>query len=78
VHGQRRDKTVSDFPQAAALAQVLKNLEFPADRGVIIRFVEHSNSLERNETLPLVQRLNECQYRNVSEVAEVIRLVQSR
>jgi hypothetical protein len=78
VHGQRRDKTVSDFPQAAALAHVLKDLEFPADRGFIIRFVEQSNRLERNEILLSVQRLNECQYRNASEVAEAMRLVQSR
>jgi glycerol dehydrogenase-like iron-containing ADH family enzyme len=78
VQGQRRDKTVSDFPQAAALAQVLKDLDFPADKGAIIRFVEQSNRPERNEVLPLVQRINERQYQNVSEVAEATRLVHPR
>jgi glycerol dehydrogenase-like iron-containing ADH family enzyme len=75
VRGQQRDKTVSDFTQAAALAQVLKDLEFPADKEAIIRFVEESNRPERNEVLPLVQTISERQYQNVSEVAEATRLV---
>jgi glycerol dehydrogenase-like iron-containing ADH family enzyme len=76
VQGEQREKTVSDFPQAAALAQVLKDLEFPADKEAIIRFVERSNRPERNEVMPLVQTINERQYQNVSEVAEAARLVQ--
>jgi hypothetical protein len=78
VRGERRDKRVSDFPLAAALAQVLKDLEFPADNGAIIRFVEQSSRPERNEFLPLVQKINQGQYQNVSEVAESTLLVHSR
>jgi hypothetical protein len=78
VRGERRDKRVSDFPLAAALAQVLKDLEFPADNGAIIRFVEQSSRPERNEFLPLVQKINQGQYQNVSEVAEATLLVHSR
>ena len=77
VEGEQRDKTVSDFPQAAALGQVLKDLEFPADRGTIIRFVEQSNRPERNEVLPVVQKIGDRHYQNVSQVAEAARLVQS-
>jgi hypothetical protein len=77
LEGEQRDKTVSDFPQAAALGQVLKDLDFPADRNAIVRFVEQSNRPERSEVLPIVQRLEDRQYRNVSEVAEAARLVQS-
>jgi hypothetical protein len=76
VQGEQREKTISDFPQAAALAQVLKDLKFPADKRAIIRFVEQSNRPERNEVMPLVQRINDRQYHNVSEVAEAARLVQ--
>jgi hypothetical protein len=78
VRGERRDKRVSDFPLASALAQVLKDLEFPADNGAIIRFVEQSSRPEENEVLPLVQKINEGQYQNVSEVAEDTHLVHSR
>lgn len=78
ARGERRDKRVSDFPLASALAQVLKDLEFPADNGAIIRFVEQSSRPEENEVLPLVQKINEGQYQNVSEVAESTLLVHSR
>lgn len=77
MEGEQREKTVSNFPQAAALGQVLKDFNFPADKGAIVRFIEQSNKPERNEVLPVVQRLDERQYRNVSEVAEAARLVQS-
>lgn len=77
VEGEQRDKTISDFPQAAALGQALKDLNFPADRGAIIRFVEQSNRPESREVLPVVQKIEERQYQNVSEVAEAARLVQS-
>jgi hypothetical protein len=39
--------------------------------------VEQSNRPERNEVLPVVQKIEERQYQNVSEVAEAARLVQS-
>jgi len=77
VEGEQRDKTVSDFPQAAALGQILKDMNFPAERGKIIEFLELSNKPERNEVLPVIQRIEERTYQNVSEVAEAARLVQS-
>ncbi len=76
VQGEQRNKTISDFPQAAALGQVLKDLDFPADKNAIVRFVEQSNRPEGREVLPLVQKIDERQYQNVSEVAEAARLVQ--
>ena len=76
VQGEQRDKTISDFPQAAALGQVLKDLGFPADKNAIVRFVEQSNRPEGREVLPLIQKIDERQYQNVSEVAEAARLVQ--
>jgi len=76
VQGEQRSKTINDFPQAAALGQVLKDLDFPADKKAIVRFVEESNRLEGREVLPIVQKIGERQYQNVSEVAEAARLVQ--
>lgn len=75
IPGEQRDRTVSDFPQAAALGQVLKDLEFPADKNTIIRFAEQSNRPEGREIMPVLQKLDERQYQNVSEVAEAARLV---
>lgn len=75
VQGEKRSKTISDFLQAAALGQVLKDLDFPADKNAIVRFVEQSNGPEGIEVLSLVQKIDECQYQNVSEVAEAACLV---
>jgi len=76
IQGEQRDKTVSDFPHAAALGQALKDLKFPADKNTIIRFIEQSNKPEGREMLPFVQKIDERQYQNVSEVADAARLVQ--
>jgi hypothetical protein len=36
INGETRSKTINDFPHTAAIAQVLKDLEFPADKEKII------------------------------------------
>jgi len=76
VPGEQRDKTVTDFPQAAAVAQVLKDVNFPAQKQEIVRFVEQSNSPNKSDVLPLVQGIDDRQYQNVGEVTEAARLVQ--
>ena len=73
VAGEKREKTTSDFPDAAALGQVLKEMEFPADKNAILKFLEQSNRPESREVLPCVQKIQE--YQNVSEVAEAAKAV---
>jgi hypothetical protein len=46
IPGEGRSKTISDFPKAAALAQVLKNLNFLAGKKMILQFANQSNSLD--------------------------------
>src|SRR5919109_990680 len=58
------------------ILQPLKEMNFPADKGAIVRFIEQSNRPESKEVLPFVQKIDERQYQNVSEVAEAARLVQ--
>jgi hypothetical protein len=72
--GQQREKTVTDFPTAAALGQALKDVNFPADKNTITRFVEQSNKPERDEILSVIQKLDDRQYKNVSEVTEAVGL----
>ena len=38
--GQRKEVNVGDYVRAAALGQLLKNLEFPTDKNKIIQFVQ--------------------------------------
>ena len=40
ITGETRSKTVNDFPYTAAIAQILKDLEFPAYKEKIIEFLQ--------------------------------------
>ena len=72
----RKEKTINDFSKAAALGQILKDLDFPADKQTIVTFVEKLNSPQSREILPMIEKLNEKLYENVSEIANAIGLVE--
>ncbi len=77
IPGQRKEKTINDFPKAAAIGQILKDLYFPADKQTIVNFLEKLNSPDSKEILPVVEKLdNEKRYESVSEVINAIRLVE--
>ena len=75
IPGENREKSVSDFPKAAALGQALKTVNFPADKNSILRHVEQSNTQETRDVLPLIQKIEDRRYNNVSEIAEAAKLV---
>ena len=65
----------------AALVQILKDLDFPADKQTIVTFIEKLNSPQSSssrEILPgIEEKLNDDKlYENVSEVANAIGLVE--
>jgi hypothetical protein len=76
IPGERKEKTINDFPKAAAVGQILKDLDFPADKQTIVTFVEKLNTPQSKEILPLVEKLDEKQYENISEIAKATRLVE--
>jgi hypothetical protein len=76
IPGERKEKTVNDFPKAAAVGQILKDLDFPADKQTIVTFVEKLNTPQSKEILPVIEKLNEKRYENVSEVANATGLVE--
>lgn len=78
IPGERKEKTINDFPKAAAVGQILKDLDFPADKQTIVNFVEKLNTPDSKEILPVIQKLDndKKQYENVSEVAKAARLVE--
>ncbi len=76
IPGERKERTINDFPKAAALGQILKDLDFPADKQTIVAFIEKLNSPQSREVLPVIEKLNDKQYENVSEVANAIGLVE--
>jgi hypothetical protein len=84
VEGQRKEVNVGDYVKAAALGQLLKNLEFPTDKNKIIQFVQlHEQPIniskeKKEDILYILQKNIEegKQYENVSEVTRAAGLVQ--
>jgi hypothetical protein len=78
VPGEHKEKTINDFPKAAAIGQILKDLDFPADKQTIVTFVERLNTPQSREILPLVEESLDDgkRYENVSEIAKDTGLVE--
>ena len=78
IPGERKEKTINDFPKAAAIGQILKDLDFPADKQPIVTFVERLNTPQSREILPLVEESLDDgkRYENVSEIAKDTGLVE--
>ena len=77
IPGERKEKTINDFPKAAAVGQILKDLDFPADKQTIVTFVEKLNNPQSREILAVIEeKLDEKRYESVSEVANATGLVE--
>jgi Protein of unknown function (DUF2795) len=74
IEGERKEVDVKDYPKAAAMAQVLKDLEFPADKKQIIDYVERARP-QSEEILLDIQRIEDKQYASVSDVTKAAGLV---
>lgn len=74
VEGQRKEVHVKDYPKAAAIAQVLKDVEFPADKKMIVEYVQRSKP-QGDEILSDIQRIEDRQYESVSDVTKEAELV---
>ncbi len=55
----------------------MKDLDFPADKETIVTFVEKLDSPQSRGILPIIEKLDEKRYENVSEVANATGLVES-
>ena len=77
VEGQRKEVNVEDYPKAAALGQILKDVDFPADKQKIIQHVQqHSgNNTESQNVLSTLQKIEDRQYNNVAEVTKAAGVV---
>src|ERR671918_2709954 len=75
IPGERKEKTINDFPKAAAVGQILKDLDFPTDKQTIVTFIEKLNTPQSIEILPVIEQLSEKRYENVSEIAKAIGLI---
>ena len=78
ISGQRREQTVTDLPKAAAVGQVLKDLRFPADKNRILQFMQEQSNTNPDcqKMVPLLDKIENRQYQNVSEVTKAVGLVE--
>jgi Protein of unknown function (DUF2795) len=74
VSGERKEVDVKDYPKAAAIGQILKDLDFPADKKKIIEYAERARP-QSEEILTDLQQIAERQYNNVSDVTKAAGLV---
>ena len=74
---RRRSKTINDIQNTAALAQLLKDLGFPADKRKIVEFIQQKkvNDPKSNQILPVLDKIEERQYKNVADVTLSAKLV---
>jgi hypothetical protein len=79
IPGERgRSKTINDIQNTAALAQLLKDLGFPADKSKIVEFVQQkkTDDPKSNQILPVLDKIEERQYKDVADVTLSAKLVE--
>ena len=73
VEGQRKEVNVESYSKTASLGQILKDLDFPASKDKIVQFVQQKSP--NSDLLPSLQKIEERQYQNVSDVTKAAGLV---
>jgi hypothetical protein len=83
VEGQRKEVNVESYSKVAAIGQILKDMDFPADKDRIISFARqqqnsaasNKNIADREDILSALQNLEEREYKNVSDVTTALGMV---
>jgi hypothetical protein len=83
VQGQRKEVNVESYSKVAAIGQILKDMDFPADKNRIISFARqqqdsaasNKNIADREDILSALQNLEEREYKNVSDVTRALGMV---
>jgi hypothetical protein len=74
IEGERKEVDVKDYPKAAAMAQILKDLELPADKKQVVDYVQRSGP-QSEEILLEIQKIEDKRYESVSDVTKAAGLV---
>src|ERR671915_545922 len=80
VQGQRKEVNVESYSKVAEIGQILKDMDFPADKNKIVSFARqqqgsaHGNK-NTEDILSALQNLQEREYKNVSDVTTALGMV---
>jgi hypothetical protein len=77
IEGLRKEVAVESYSLVANIGQLLKDLEFPADKSKILNFVEQNASAgsQREEIISAFKKLEDKSYNNVSDITTAAGLV---
>lgn len=76
IEGQRKEVNVENYAMVSEIGQLLKDLDFPADKDRILEFVRsHHASQNKEKILDALSNLQAKSYRNVSDVTTSAGLV---
>ena len=73
IPGERKEVNVESYERIAALGQILKDLDFPANKDKIINFVKTYAS--DKELLDKLGKIEDKEYKNVAELSHEAGLV---
>ena len=74
IQGQRKEVDVQDYPSAVELANLLKDVNYPADKNTIINSVKNNNANNKNIS-DLIEKIEDKQYNNSAEVVNATGIV---
>lgn len=75
IPGQQKEVDVKDYPYASELANLLKDMEYPADKNKILSFVKSIGNTDKN-IMELLEKIDDKQYSNSAEVVSASGLVE--
>jgi hypothetical protein len=80
VQGQRKEVNVESYSKVAAIGQILKDMDFPADKNRIISFArqqqkQQQSSVAKEDVLSALQDLEDREYKNASDVTTALGMV---
>lgn len=75
IPGQQKEVDVKDYPYASELANILKDMEYPADKSKILSFVKSIGNTDKN-IMELLEKIDDKQYSNSAEVVSASGLVE--
>ncbi len=75
IPGQQKEVNVKDYPYASELANILKDMEYPADKNKILSFVKSIGNTDEN-IMELLGKVEDKQYNNSAEVINATGLVE--
>jgi hypothetical protein len=77
VEGQRKEVNVESYSKVAKIGQILKDVEFPVTKQKIIEHIKqlHSDSQENEVILKKLEKIEDREYKNVSDITMAAGLV---